>query len=103
MGAKLLVLYGPPTDPAAFDVHYRDVHLPLVKAVPGIQSAASSSGPVGSPTGPAPYHQVSAYTWASMAELQAGLRSAEGEAAAGDLPNFASGGATLLVFEEHEV
>ena len=103
MTATLLVLYGSPDDPAAFDAHYATTHLPLVKAVPGIRTAASSAGPVGTPEGPAPWYQVSRYTWGSMPELQQGLGSPEGAAAAADLPGFASGGATLLVFEEHEV
>jgi hypothetical protein len=38
-----------------------------------------------------------------VSELQQGLGSPEGAAAAADLPGFASGGATLLVFDEHEV
>lgn len=103
MSAKLLVLYGPPTDPQAFDDYYFGTHLPLVKAVPGLVSAASNDGPVGAPGGPAPYYRVSSYTWSSMAELQDGLASPEGGAAAGDLPNFATGGATLLVFDEQDV
>lgn len=78
MGAKLLVLYGPPTDPAALDAHYLNVHLRLVKAVPGLPSATSNSSPVGSPVDQRPT-----------------TRSA--------LPNVASGGTTLLVFDEHEV
>jgi uncharacterized protein (TIGR02118 family) len=35
----------------------------------------------------------------SMATFQAALPSPEGQAAAGDLPNFANGGVTLLVGE----
>ncbi|HEY5821734.1 MAG TPA: EthD family reductase [Propionibacteriaceae bacterium] len=103
MTAKLVVLYGVPADPAAFDTYYAEHHLPLVKGVPGLAGASSSVGPVGSPEGPAPYHQVSTYTWASMDDLQGGLGSAAGDAAAADLANFASGGATLLIFEEQDL
>lgn len=35
----------------------------------------------------------------SRTRMQAGFGSPEGEAAAGDLPNFATGGATLLIRE----
>ena len=103
MTAKLLVLYNPPEDPAAFAAYYVDRHLPLVKQVPGLRSAASSVGPIGTPEGPAPYHQISVYTFDSMADLQQGLGSPEGAAAAADLPNYATGGATLLVYEEQPV
>lgn len=103
MSAKLLVLYGQPTDPAAFDAHFTDQHLPLVKVVPGMQSARASTGPVGTPDGPSPYYRVATYTWSTVEELQQGLGSPQGAAAAGDLANFATGGATLLVFEDEEV
>lgn len=103
MTAKLLVLYNPPSDPSAFRAYYTDHHLPLVKAVPGLRSATSSVGPIGTPAGPSDYHQVSTYTWESMAELQHGLSSAAGAAAASDLPNLAPTGATLLIFEEEDV
>jgi uncharacterized protein (TIGR02118 family) len=103
MSAKLVVLYGPPVDPETSDAYFSDSHIALVKAVPGLRSAAVSAGPIGTPDGPAPYHRVGSYTWDSMEELQSALNSQEGAAAAGDLANFATGGATLLLFEEQDV
>ena len=41
-------------------------------------------------------------TFGSMADLQRGLASPEGQAAAGDLANFADGGADLLMFEARD-
>ncbi len=32
---KLTVLYGHPTDPAAFDRHYQEVHIPLARTMQG--------------------------------------------------------------------
>jgi uncharacterized protein (TIGR02118 family) len=43
---------------------------------------------------------VATLTFDSMAAIQAGLGSPEGAAAAGDVPNFASGGADLYMFED---
>lgn len=103
MTAKLLVLYGHPEDPNAFDSYYRETHIPLVKAVPDLRSITISAGPVGTPAGPSDVHRVATLTWDSIAELQAALGSPAGGEAAGDLANFASGGATLLVFEEQDV
>jgi len=37
--AKLTVVYANPTDPEAFETHYRDVHLPMAGRVPGVQRA----------------------------------------------------------------
>ena len=34
MSARLVVLYGPPVDPAAFDAYFEDRHVPLVKLCP---------------------------------------------------------------------
>jgi uncharacterized protein (TIGR02118 family) len=103
MTAKVLVLYNAPDDPSAFDAYYRDHHLALVRAVPGLRSASSSTGPVGTPGGPSDVYQVSTYTFDSMAALQEGLASAAGVAAADDLANFAPRGVTLLLFEDDEV
>ena len=36
-----------------------------------------------------------------MAALQAGIGSPEGQAAVADMANFASGGASVLMFEHH--
>ena len=33
---KLVALYGPPTEPAAFEQDYRATHMPLVAAIPGL-------------------------------------------------------------------
>jgi uncharacterized protein (TIGR02118 family) len=48
--------------------------------------------------GSAPY-LVAILNFDSMADLSAALASPEGQAAAADLPNFASGGATLLIYD----
>ena len=34
---RFLVLYNTPQDPAAFERHYRDVHIPLTKKLPGLR------------------------------------------------------------------
>lgn len=100
MTAKLLVLYPTPPDPAAFDAYYTEHHLPLVRAVAGLRSITRNAGPIGTPGGPSTYHQVSTYAFDTMAELQQGLDSPEGQAAAADLANFAPKGTELLVLEE---
>jgi uncharacterized protein (TIGR02118 family) len=98
--ATLLVLYKTPTDPAAFDRHYAETHAPLAKKIPGLKSYRISKGAVNTPAGASNLHLVATLTFDSMAALQSGLGSPEGAAAAGDLRNFASGGADLYVFED---
>jgi uncharacterized protein (TIGR02118 family) len=37
---RFLVLYDQPEDPEAFDRHYREVHIPLAKKLPGLRRYA---------------------------------------------------------------
>ena len=39
MAVKLVVLYTQPDDPSAFDRHYFETHLPLVRQIPGLLRA----------------------------------------------------------------
>jgi uncharacterized protein (TIGR02118 family) len=96
--AQVLVLYDTPADPAAFDRYYQETHIPLAKRIPGLRSYTISRGPVQALAGNTP-HLVAVLTFDSKAELDAALTSAEGQAAAADLGNFATGGATLLVYD----
>ena len=97
--AKLIALYNQPTDPAAFDAYYEPTHVPLARRIPGLRDLEMSTSPVMTPAGPAPYYRVGVLTFDSMADLQAAFASPEGRAAAGDVANFATGGATLLIFD----
>jgi len=100
--AKLLVLYHPPTDPAAFDTHYADIHIPLAKQLPGLRSYTINAGPVAGPAGAVPYYLVAELTFDSLPDLQAALGSAEGQAATADLGSFAQAGVTVLMYETRE-
>lgn len=100
--AQLLVLYNAPADRAAFDRYYRDTHIPLAKKVPGLRSYSISAGAVEALAGNAP-HLVACLSFDSMADLRSALASPAGQAAAADLSNFASGGATLLIHDTEAV
>jgi uncharacterized protein (TIGR02118 family) len=101
--AKLIALFNPPEDPDAFDVHFRHTHLPLVKRLPGIRNIEISWGPVMAPGSVGAYHRVGIFDFDSIADLQAALASAQGQATGADLANFAAAGVTLLVFETEKV
>jgi uncharacterized protein (TIGR02118 family) len=100
--AQVLVLYNTPADTAAFDRYYHETHIPIAKKVPGLRSYVISSSPVQAMTGTAPY-LVAELSFDSMADISAALMSAEGQATAADLGNFATAGATLLVFDTKAV
>jgi uncharacterized protein (TIGR02118 family) len=99
---QILVLYNAPVDPAAFDRYYQQTHIPIAKKIPGLRSYVISNGPVQALAGTAP-HLVAILQFDSMADVNAALASPEGQAAAADLPKFASGGATLLIYDHKTV
>jgi uncharacterized protein (TIGR02118 family) len=94
---KLIVLYGHPTDPAAFEEHYANTHIPLVGHIPSLRRFEASrvaDNPDGSR---APYYRIAELWFDDQAQLQASTGSPEGRATAADVGNFATGGATVLV------
>ncbi len=94
---KLTVLYGHPTDTTAFEDYYTNTHLPLVATMQGFEKVEYTkfiSAPDGSQ---AAYYRMADFWFTSPEALQATMGSAEGQATAADLGNFASGGVKLLV------
>jgi uncharacterized protein (TIGR02118 family) len=100
--AKVLVLYKTPTDAAAFDKHYTTIHIPLAKQIPGLKRYDVSTGPVRAPTGPSGVHLAAELNFDSFDALAAGMASPQGQAAAADLPNFATGGVDLYLYDSKE-
>jgi uncharacterized protein (TIGR02118 family) len=97
--AELVVLYKTPKDPAAFDKYYAETHIPLAKKLPGLRKYQVSKGTVATPAGPSGVYLAAILTFDSMAAIQGAFGSAEGKAAAADVPKFASGGADLMFFD----
>ena len=101
--ARLLVLYKAPKDAKAFDDYYFSTHVPKAKKIPGLRKYDVSRGAVATPAGPSGLHLVATLYFDDMAAIQAAFASPEGQAAAADLPNFATGGADLLMFDDKVV
>lgn len=100
---RLLVLYGHPKDPAAFDRHYDDVHIPLAKKMKGLKKWTVGKV-LGTPGGQAsPYYYIADLYMESREEFERLLASPEGQAAVADVPNYATGGVTFLYTEIDEV
>lgn len=94
---KVTVLYGHPTSPEAFEKYYSGTHLPLaaeIKGVARIELTKFTAGPGG--TKPAFYRMAELY-FATQAQMEQTLGSPEGQAAVADLPNFATGGVTMVI------
>jgi len=95
---KFTVLYGQPKDPAAFEKYYAETHMPIARKMDVRKVELSKV--IGTPTGGAPaFYRVADIYFDDLAHLQRSMSSPEGKATAGDLPNFATGGVTLLISE----
>lgn len=100
---RLLVLYGHPADPAAFDKYYHQIHIPLAKRMQGLRKW-SIGKVLGAPGGGRPEYYFIADLYAdSIEQMEAILASPEGRAAVEDVPKFASGGVTFVYSEVQEI
>jgi uncharacterized protein (TIGR02118 family) len=96
---KVIVLYGQPSDPAAFEEHYADAHLPLAAKMPDVRRFEASRV-VATPDGSEPaFYRVAEVWYDSLEDLQGSMGSPEGEATLADIPTFATGGVTVLIAE----
>jgi len=101
--ARILVLYNQPPDPAVFDKYYFGTHVPIAKTIPGLRSYTVNAGsPVQFSPGQAPY-LIAELEFDSMADVQKAFASAEGQATAADLGNFAQAGVTIIAFDTRNV
>lgn len=93
------ILYGHPTDANAFEEYYERVHMPLAMKMPNVERVQLTRFAPG-PDGATPaYYRMAQLHFASADLMTACFGSREGQAAAGDLANFATGGATILIGE----
>ena len=99
---RLVVSYGPPTDPAEFDRHYRDVHVGLAQAIPGLRRFTLGHPAAMDPATPAPY-LVAELDFDSAEAMGAGMGTPAGRAAGADVATFASGGATMASYDVEDV
>jgi uncharacterized protein (TIGR02118 family) len=99
---RLVVEYGQPTDPAAFDRHYRDVHIGLAQAIPGLMRYTIGHGRTMDGSTP-PAYLVAELDFESAEAMGAAMSSEAGTAAGGDVATFATGGATMTSFDVEDV
>jgi len=96
----VIVLYNQPKDTTAFEKYYAEKHVPLfashaqeigVTRVELVKFPATIDG-----QRPALYRMAD-LRWESRAALEKGIATAGFKAVAADLPNFATGGVTVLI------
>jgi uncharacterized protein (TIGR02118 family) len=99
---KMMVLYGPPTDRAAFEDYYASTHVPIAAKTPNV-ARFEAGRVVATPDGTEPLYYRLAEVWFEREEaLQAAMASPAGPATVADVSNFATGGATVLIAQVDE-
>ncbi|MFE1308743.1 EthD family reductase [Streptomyces sp. NPDC058755] len=83
MTVRFLALYERPADPEAFERHYREVHIPLARRLPGLRryTVGRDLAPV---RGGEPYYLVASLEWDSLDDLRAAFASPEASATVAD-------------------
>jgi uncharacterized protein (TIGR02118 family) len=94
--ARLLVLWDAPQDPAEFDRHYEEVHIPLAKKMPGLRRYTVARD-AKSMRGGEPHYLVAELDFDDKAALMAAFGSPEGQAVGADGDMLAKG-ATMQVY-----
>jgi uncharacterized protein (TIGR02118 family) len=102
--ARMTVIYQTPEDPAAFDKHYFETHIPLAKKLPGLRKYEVSRGPITAPSG-GDYYLVGTLYFDDLAAIRNAVASDEGKLCAADRQRFApdTSGFQMLMYDEREV
>jgi uncharacterized protein (TIGR02118 family) len=101
MGVKLIVLYPPPKDPAAFEQRYEKEHLPLGARNLAGATRIVSTRIVGAPAGGPAFARMSEVHFPSLEALQACASSPGGQKTIANAVEISTGGApTFLIAEE---
>lgn len=99
--AKIIVLFGKPKDPEAFDKEYREQHIPLAKQMPGLKKYTVNrilSAPRGEPA----YHLMVELEFESMDALKKSLEAPVSRESGKHGVKMATGGITFLYAESEE-
>ncbi|HIE4271986.1 TPA: EthD family reductase [Pseudomonas aeruginosa] len=94
---SVVVVYSYPKDPLEFERHYREVHVPLVKKMPGLVEFKASITDSG--VQPEQWHAIAVLKYHDQMALDRSMASPEGFAAVEDVSNFASGGCQIYTCE----
>jgi uncharacterized protein (TIGR02118 family) len=85
---KLVALFKKPSDTNSFEEHYWNVHVPLVRKMPGIkrlETGRVTGAPMSSPQ----FFRIAEMYFEDQQALNAAMMSPDGIAAAKDLMSFA--------------
>jgi uncharacterized protein (TIGR02118 family) len=92
---RVTVCYGQPTDPAAFDSHYAQVHAALAREIPGLAAFTAGHCAALGKSDPA-YYFVATLDFATEEDYRTALRSSQMAKAGADAASVATGGVTMF-------
>jgi uncharacterized protein (TIGR02118 family) len=99
---KLIVLYPPPVDAAAFERRYLNEHVPMVfEKIPGLKRFVAARV-VGAPAGTAPYQRVAELYFESPEALQVAMASAGAQATVAHANEISTGGPPVVLIAEDD-
>jgi uncharacterized protein (TIGR02118 family) len=88
--AQMIVIYKTPKNPAAFDRHYFEVHVPLARRLPGLRKLETNRGPIISLYGASDVHLVATMHFDSLSDINAAFMSECGRTCAADRQQLAT-------------
>lgn len=94
---KVTLLHHVPKDPVAFDKHYWGVHIPLTKAVKGLDRVERSK-PIPAPGTSTAFYSMTEYYFDSVEQARAVLSSPEYAKVKADTNNFTTTDAITVIF-----
>lgn len=96
--SKLIVLYKKPADPAHFEKHFREVHMPLVDKMPGLRGY--SYGPASDLEGKdGAYFWTFVGTFDNLKAIHDAFGTPEGQKVGADIPNYSPEPPTIIYVE----
>ena len=87
--ARMVVVYRAPEDVEAFNRHYFETHVPLVKKLSGLRQYEVSCGPITGPADSSDAWMIATLHFDDMTSLRNALASEEGQACGVDRRKFA--------------
>ena len=101
MTAKIIVLFGKPKDPQAFDKEYWEEHVPIAKMMPGLRKYTVQKV-LSPPRGEPAYYQVVELEFDNMETLKKATSSPAGRESTSHGAKMATGGMTIMFAESKE-
>lgn len=97
MSVKLTVVYDNPKDPAAFEEHYKTVHVPLAQKIPNVTRAELAKVFPKEDSSATPAYRTADLYFDSYESACAAVATPEGQAAIKDAQLIGTGGVRFLL------